>query len=119
LPDDDGKKGIGILFYFKWEEDREHFPPEFMDYLVELDDGGHIDYGRMVKSDISDMDEITLLKKVSNYSQAVNNSLFEIGVLPPFFYLAVPLLNRDYAQEISDMIQETYKLGSHFFSFPL
>jgi hypothetical protein len=118
LPEEQGGKGIGILFYFKWQEDRERFPPEFMDYLMQLDEGSHIDYGMVVKGDISDMDELTLMKKVSNYTQAVNNTLFDLGVVPPFYYLAVPLLNRDYAQDISDMIKDSFKLQSTFFSYP-
>lgn len=118
LPDEDGRNGIGILFFFKWEEERESFTPEFMEYLIQLDEGSHIDYGMVVKGDISDMDELTQLKKVSNYSQAVNNALFEVSVLPPFYFLAVPLLNRQYAQEICDMIKDSFDLGSIFFTFP-
>jgi hypothetical protein len=118
LPEDQGGKGIGILFYFQWAEDMESFPPEFMDYLMQLDEGSHIDYGMVLKGDISDMDELTLMRKVSNYNQAVNNTLFDLGVVPPFYYLAVPLLNRDYAQDISDMIKESFKLQSMFFSYP-
>jgi hypothetical protein len=118
LPDDDGKKGIGILFFFKWDEGRESFSPDFMEYLMQLDEGLHIDYGMVVKGDISDMDELTLLKKVSNYSQAVNNALFEVSVLPPFYFLAVPLLNRQYAQEICDMIKDSFDLRSIFFTYP-
>ena len=119
IEDDDGNKGIGILFFRKWEEERENFPTEFLEYMTQLDEGEFIDYGRVVKSDISDPDEISLLKRISNYTQAVNNTLFEVPIKPPFYYLATPLMNREYGQYICDMVKETYDVDSLFFSFPI
>lgn len=119
VPDaDDGKQGLGVLFYRKWDEEREGFGPEFLDYITQLDEGGHLDYGRVLESDISDMEELSMLKKVSNYSQAVNNALFDIPVQPPFYYMAVPLLNRPYAQEICDIVKGSFSIESLFFTFP-
>ena len=118
LDDEGGKKGIGILFFKKWKEDDEGFSEKLLDYIVSLDDQGYIDYGMVLKGDISDMDEISMLRKISNYSQAVNNTLFEVDVLPPFYYLAVPVRSRKYAQEVCDIMRTSFNLGSIFFSFP-
>ena len=118
VDDDDGKKGIGILFFRKWEEERENFTTEMIDYMTELDEGGFIDFGMVLRSDVTDPDELVLFRKVSNFSQAANNSLHDVSIHPPFYYMAVPLLNRDYGQYICDMIKEAYDIESLFFSYP-
>jgi len=114
----DDSRGLGVLFFRKWEEDLENFTSEFFDYMVQLDDGGYIDYGEVMKGDVSDPDEIFMLRKISNYSQAVNNSLFEIWVPPPYYYMAVKVMNREQIQSICEMIKEYFGLESLFFSFP-
>ncbi|MGA1848763.1 MAG: hypothetical protein ACMUHB_05415 [Thermoplasmatota archaeon] len=115
----DGSKGLGVLFFRKWEEDLGNFTAEFMDYMVQLDDGDFIDYGEVMKGDVDDPDDMFMLKKVSNYSQAVNNSLLEVWVLPPFYYMAVKVKNREQIQSICDMIKDYFGLESLFFSYPL
>ncbi len=115
---DDSRQGLGVVFYRKWGEEQEGFSPEFLDYITQLDEGGHLDYGRVLESDISDMEELSLLRKVSNYSQAVNNALFDIPVQPPFYYMAVPILNRPFAQEICDIVKSSFSVDSLFFTFP-
>lgn len=119
VEDDDGSRGIGILFFRRWEEDRENFSQEIMDYMTSLDEGGFIDFGRLLKSDVTDPDELVKFRKVSNFSQAANNSLHDISISPPFYYMAVPLLNREYGQNICDMIKEAYDVDSLFFSYPM
>ena len=119
LGQDDSKSNLGVIFYRKWDEDHEGFNSEFLDYITQLDEGGHLDYGRVLESDISVMEELSLLKKVSNYSQAVNNALFDIPVHPPFYYMAVPLTNRPYAQEICDIVKASFGIESLFFTFPI
>ncbi|MDG6224352.1 MAG: hypothetical protein QCI82_02440 [Candidatus Thermoplasmatota archaeon] len=116
---DGSKEGVGVLFYRKWSEEKETFPEEFIDYLAQLSDDGHLDFNRMFRSDISDMEEVCRFRKVSSFSQALNNALFDIDVLPPFYYMGLPVLSGDYAQQICDMIEETYGVKSLFFSFPL
>ncbi|MGA1873960.1 MAG: DnaJ domain-containing protein [Thermoplasmatota archaeon] len=119
IDDDDAKTGnIGVLFFRKWGEGSEHFSQEFLDYIVSLDDGGYLDYGEVLKGDLTDMDEISRLKKVSNFSQAANNALFEIWIRPPLYYMAVPVLSRDYVQEICDMLKDSFNVESIFFTYP-
>jgi len=118
IEDDDLTKGIGILFFRRWEEDREGFSQEVLAYFAQLDEGGFIDYGMILKSDVTDPDEISRLRKISNYGQAVNNSLFDIPIPPPYYYLAVPLSNREHGQQICDMIKEAYDIDSLFFTYP-
>jgi curved DNA-binding protein CbpA len=117
--DDEKKKDIGVVLFRKWDEEHEHFSSEFMDYMVQLDEQGYIDYGRMMKGDVDDPDDLYKLKKISNYSQAVNNSLSEIWVRPPFYYIAVPVLSREYVQEICDMLKDAFNLESIFFTYPM
>jgi hypothetical protein len=116
--DDDTKKNIGVLLFRKWDEEHEHFSNEFMDYMIQLDEQGYVDYGRMMKDVVDDLDDLYKLKKVSNFSQAANNSLFEIWIRPPYYYIALPVLSRDYVQEICDMLKETFDLDSIFFTYP-
>ena len=119
IVDDDGSgKAIGILFFKKWSEDQPNFTEECLDYLMEMDSEKMIDYGRVLRSDVSDMDELTLLRKISNFSQAVNNALFDTGVRPPFYYLAVPLRKGAPGQEICDRMKLSFNLDSIFFTYP-
>ncbi len=117
---DDGDKnsGLGVLFFRKWEENLENFGEDLIDYIIQLDDQGFIDYGQVMRGDISDMDEVSKMKKISNYPMAVNNSLLEVWTLPPFYYLAVPILKKEHVQEICDILKETFGLESIFFSYP-
>lgn len=117
--EDDTGMGFGLLFFRQWHEDREKFSMEFLDYLIELDDGGYLDYGEMMKGDLSDMDEIVMMKRVSNFPQAVNNSLFDIWVPPPFYYIAVSVPEREHLQNICDMIKEYFGIDSIYFRFPI
>ncbi len=114
----DKNSGLGVLFFRKWQEDLENFGEDLIDYIIQLDDQGFIDYGQVMRGDISDMDEVSKMKKISNYPMAVNNSLLEVWTLPPFYYLAVPILNKDHVQEICDILKETFGLESIFFSYP-
>jgi DnaJ-domain-containing protein 1 len=114
----DGSENLGVIFFRKWEEELENFSQEFLDYIIQLDDGGYIDFGQVIMGDISDMDELVRMRKISNYSQAVNNSLFDVWVLPPFYYMAIPVLSREYIQEISSMLKESFGMESIFFSYP-
>jgi DnaJ-like protein len=116
--DDEKKKNVGVLLFRQWDEDHEHFSAEFMDYIIQLDEQGYVDYGRMLKDEVDDPEDIFKLKKVSNYSQAVNNSLFEIWVRPPYHYMALPVLSREYVQEICDMLKDSFDLDSIFFTYP-
>jgi hypothetical protein len=119
VDDDDGKrKNIGVLLFRKWDEEHEHFSNEFMDYMIQLDDEGYIDYGRMMKGDVDDIDDLYKLKKISNYSQAANNALSEVWIRPPFYYMALPVLSREYVQEICDMLKESFNMDSLFFAYP-
>lgn len=119
IDDDEKTNGLGVLFFRKWHEDLEGFGLELMDYFIDLDDQGYIDYGMVMKGDVDDMDDITKMRKVSNFPMAVNNSLFDIWVKPPFYYLAVPILKRDNVQEICDNLKESFSLESIFFRYPL
>ncbi len=116
--DDKWKKNIGVLLFRKWDEEYEHFSSEFLDYMVQLDDEGYVDYGLVMKGDVSDMDELYKPKRISNFPQAVNNSLFEIWIKPPFYYMALPVLSREYVQEICDMLKDSFNLDSIFFTYP-
>ena len=116
--DEGGKRSIGILFFKKWEEEQPDFTEEFLDQLMQMDDEQRIDYGQVLKGGISDMDELSLLKKISNFSQAVNNSLFDVDVLPPFYYLAVPVRKGASAQDITEELEASFHLDSIFFSYP-
>jgi curved DNA-binding protein CbpA len=118
IEEKNGFDNLGVLFFKKWEEDLENFSEEFLDYIIQLDDGRYIDFGRVIRGDISDMDELVQMRKISNYSQAVNNSLFDVWVLPPFYYMAVPVLSREYIQEISSMLKESFGMDTIFFSYP-
>jgi hypothetical protein len=119
IEDQDRKmKNIGVLLFRKWDEEHEHFSSEFMDYMIQLDDEGYIDYGRMMKGDVDDIDDLYKLKKISNYSQAANNALTEVWIRPPFYYMALPVLSREYVQEICDMLKESFNLDSLFFTYP-
>ncbi|MGA1822684.1 MAG: hypothetical protein ACMUIG_09160 [Thermoplasmatota archaeon] len=117
--EDDTGMGFGILFFRQWHEDSEKFSMEFLDYLIELDDGGYVDYGEMMKGDLSDMDEIIMMKKVSNFPQAVNNTLFDVWIRPPFYYLAVSVPEREHVQNICGMIKEYFGIDSIYFRYPL
>ncbi len=109
---------LGVLYFKKWDEDHEHFTEDFIDYIIALDDNGFVDYGEVLKGDLTDIDEIFKLKRISNYSQAVNNTLFEVWVLPPFYYMAVPITNKNHLQEICDMLKESFGVESIIFDYP-
>ncbi|OYT45506.1 hypothetical protein B6U90_03080 [Thermoplasmatales archaeon ex4484_6] len=116
--DDDEENGLGVLLFGKWEENRENFTKEFFDHVIQLDDAGYIDYGEVLKGDVSDMDEISRLKKVSNFSQSANNTLLDVWVLPPFYYMAVPVLDREHIQEICEIWKDYFDLETIFFTYP-
>ncbi|MBN1389940.1 MAG: DnaJ domain-containing protein [Candidatus Thermoplasmatota archaeon] len=113
-----GRESIGVLFFRKWEEGSEGFGKDFLDYIIQLDDQGYLDYGQVLKADLNDLDEISRLKKISNFSQAVNNTLFDVWVRPPFYYMAVPVLSREYVQQICDMLKNSFNVESIFFTYP-
>ncbi len=115
---EDPNSGVGVLFFRKWREDLEDFGEELMDYIIELDEQGFIDYGQMMKGDVDDIEDVTKLRKISNFPMAVNNSLLEVWQRPPFYYLAVPIVNKDHVQEICDILKESFGLDSVFFSYP-
>jgi hypothetical protein len=119
IDDDEKTNGLGVLFFRKWHEDLEGFSSELMDYFIDLDDQEYIDYGMVMKGDIDDMDDITKMRKISNFPMAVNNSLFDVWDRPPFYYLAVPIMNRDNVQEICDNLKDSFGLESIFFRYPL
>ena len=116
--EDDSSNGLGVLYFKKWDEEHEHFTDDFIDYIIQLDDSGYVNYGEVLMGDLTDMDEIFKLKRVSNFSQAINNKLFEVWVLPPFYYMAVPIKNKEHLQDICDMLKESFDVESIFFDYP-
>lgn len=115
---EDPNSGVGVLFFRKWQEDLEDFGEDLMDYIIQLDEQGFIDYGQVMKGDVDDIEDVTKLRKISNFPMAVNNSLLEVWQRPPFYYLAVPIVNKDHVQEICDILKESFGLDSVFFSYP-
>jgi len=116
--EENGFNGLGVLFFKKWDEDHEHFSDDFIDYIIQLDESGFVNYGEVLIGDLSDINEIFKLKRISNYSQAVNNTLFEVWALPPFYYMAVPIINRDHLQDICDILKESFGVDSILFDYP-
>jgi curved DNA-binding protein CbpA len=114
----DGNSGLGVLFFRKWKEDLEEFGEDLMDYIIQLDEQGFIDYGEVMRGDVDDIEDVTKLRKISNFPMAVNNSLLEVWQRPPFYYLAVPINKKEHVQEICDILKETFGLESIFFSYP-
>lgn len=115
----DGVNGVGVLFFRKWDEGHEGFETRLMDYFIDLDDQGFIDYGMVMKGDIDDMEDISKMKRISNFPMAVNNTLFDVWERPPFYYLAVPIMQRENAQELCDILKDSFGLDSIFFQYPL
>ncbi|MFW3146420.1 MAG: J domain-containing protein [Thermoplasmatota archaeon] len=113
-----GEDNLGVLFFRKWEEEHENFEQKLMDYIMQLDEGEYIDYGEVLRGDVVDMDELFLLKKVSNYSQAANNALQDVWIRPPFYYMALPVKSREHIQEICDILRDSFELESIFFDYP-
>jgi len=114
----DPGESLGILLFRRWSEEDQGFSEPFMDYMVSLDEQGYVDFGMVLKGNVDDMDDLIRLRKVSNFTQAVNNSLSDIAVVPPFFYLAVPVKARKFAQDILDVLVSTFGVEGSFFTFP-